>query len=375
MADISTYLNNISTARYGRDVRSSIHDAIDIINKVGEKVMTIGTAVTSSSSSVTGYYAESLYLNSETGILWKCTGSAWAQLGNFRGPAGQNGSNGTNGADGVSLTATSSKTGKVTTVLIKNASTGATLTTLTINDGTDGEGAGDMTKAEYASSTSGVVKKAVAATSADSSTIADKLRCGNITFRTTEGTDSTVGSYLKKQSDGSWAAATADDSLDNSSIRPISNKAVADALDEKIANPSTKSANQVLTWNGSAWVAADASGGAEINDNTTSSSKVWSSTKTNNMIDSWHTYQNAKEEVTVSSAGEATIVFHDIRADYAYRLMADTTDGSLITVKSSSFTQTGALTGGGTSIATGTLTYVVNVTTVPAVFALRKSPV
>ena len=33
MADIQNYLNNIKNALFGRDVRSSIHDGIDAINK------------------------------------------------------------------------------------------------------------------------------------------------------------------------------------------------------------------------------------------------------------------------------------------------------------------------------------------------------
>ena len=45
MADISRYLQAIMAAIYGRDVRSSIHDAIDIINKVSEKTLNAGTAI------------------------------------------------------------------------------------------------------------------------------------------------------------------------------------------------------------------------------------------------------------------------------------------------------------------------------------------
>ena len=39
MANINTYLQAILQAVYGEDVRGSIHDAIDIINKVGEVVL------------------------------------------------------------------------------------------------------------------------------------------------------------------------------------------------------------------------------------------------------------------------------------------------------------------------------------------------
>ena len=65
------------------------------------------------------------------------------------GAAGADGADGTDGEDGVSPVITGSKTGKVTTLTIvdKDHPNGTTLAT--INDGADGTGAGDMTKAVY----------------------------------------------------------------------------------------------------------------------------------------------------------------------------------------------------------------------------------
>lgn len=136
MADISTQLNAIMNAVYGEEVRGSIHDAIDLINKVGEKVITIGTAVVDEDSSISGYYDESLYLNSSTSILWKCDGEKWVNMGTFKGADGED------GTDGASLTATSSKSGKITTVTISNASTGEVVNTFQVRDGADGSGGG-----------------------------------------------------------------------------------------------------------------------------------------------------------------------------------------------------------------------------------------
>ena len=96
MADISTYLEAIMDAVYGEDVRSSIHDAIDIINKVGEVQLNLGTAVTSASSSTTGFYENSVYINTNTYDVWQCTGAAWELKGNIKGATGAT------GADGVS---------------------------------------------------------------------------------------------------------------------------------------------------------------------------------------------------------------------------------------------------------------------------------
>ena len=91
MADISTELQAIMDAIYGEDVRGSIHDAIDLINKVGEVQLTLGTAVTSASSSVTGFYKDSVYYNTQTYDVWKCTGTAWSLQGNLKGAKGDTG--------------------------------------------------------------------------------------------------------------------------------------------------------------------------------------------------------------------------------------------------------------------------------------------
>ena len=112
MADISQYLQAIMQAVYGEEVRGSIHDAIEIINDVGEKTLTIGTAVTGPTSSSVGYYDNSLYLNSDTWELWKCVGTnLWQSQGDVKGPQGAPGQDGDNGnkwyiGTGVSGTST-----------------------------------------------------------------------------------------------------------------------------------------------------------------------------------------------------------------------------------------------------------------------------
>lgn len=95
MADISSYLQAIMTAVYGEDVRGSIHDAIEIINEVGEVVFSTGTAVSSASSSSTGFYEDSLYLNTNTFELWKCIGTdTWESQGVLKGDTGEAGADG-----------------------------------------------------------------------------------------------------------------------------------------------------------------------------------------------------------------------------------------------------------------------------------------
>ena len=130
MADISTELARILSAIYGEDVRGSIHDAIEKINNVSEVVLTTGTAVTGPSSSSTGFYDDSLYLNTDTFELWKCTGvNTWASQGILKGDPGEDG----NGIASITKTATS---GLVDTYTITY--TDGTTSTFTVTNGEDG---------------------------------------------------------------------------------------------------------------------------------------------------------------------------------------------------------------------------------------------
>ena len=130
MADISTELARILSAIYGEDVRGSIHDAIEKINDVAEVVLTTGTDVTSPSSSSTGYYDDSLYLNTDTFELWKCTGvNTWASQGILKGEAGDDG----NGIVSIAKTATS---GLVDTYTITY--TDGNTSTFNVTNGADG---------------------------------------------------------------------------------------------------------------------------------------------------------------------------------------------------------------------------------------------
>lgn len=103
MANISSYLAAILAAVYGEDVRGSIHDAIDIINKVGEVLLSTGTAVTGPTSSSTGFYDGSFYINTSTMELWKCIGTdTWQSQGVLKGADGADG----NGIVSIIKTAT-----------------------------------------------------------------------------------------------------------------------------------------------------------------------------------------------------------------------------------------------------------------------------
>lgn len=127
MANINTYLQAILQAVYGEDVRGSIHDAIALINDVSEVVLSTGTAVTGPTSSSTGFFEDSLYLNINTYELWKCIGTdTWQSLGILKGDTG-------NGIDTIAKTSTS---GLVDTYTI--TFTDGTTTTFDVTNGKDG---------------------------------------------------------------------------------------------------------------------------------------------------------------------------------------------------------------------------------------------
>lgn len=171
MADISQYLQAIMSAVYGEDVRGSIHDAIALINDVGEAVLTLGTAVDSPTSPTTGFYQDSVYLNTATGDMWTCTGTGWSLSGNTKGDQGDPGlaatinvgtvtggavasvtnsgttsaavfdfvlPQGDKGETGDGLTAESSHVGSNTVVTIKNTTTQAVVDTFNVPDGSPG---------------------------------------------------------------------------------------------------------------------------------------------------------------------------------------------------------------------------------------------
>ena len=85
MADISTYLAQIMAAVFGRDVRSSIHDAIDAINKAQEVAISSGTDINAGDSAGGNFYKNALYINTATDQLLRCDGTTWVVVGSIRG--------------------------------------------------------------------------------------------------------------------------------------------------------------------------------------------------------------------------------------------------------------------------------------------------
>ncbi len=206
MADISRELQAILQAVYGEEVRGSIHDAIDKINLVCDSTLSAGTDVTSPTSSIEGYYEDSVYVNTDTDDLWVCDGEKWVRKGSLEGNSIVD-IRKTNTQDlvdeytitfnkidsikfyvtnGYTPTVDANKAGKVTTINITNKSgstseqildgfdptvevsksgTIATITitdingphTFQIKDGETGPGTGDMLKSIYDQNDDGII--------------------------------------------------------------------------------------------------------------------------------------------------------------------------------------------------------------------------
>lgn len=141
MIDISTALQNILKAVYGRDVRESIHDAIYQINANANEAIDLaqikfGTAVNSPTDPIAGFTENSVYLNVNTGIMWRLEGGSWVKKGTFKS------------IDSISLSGTS---GLIDTYTI--TFTDGSTSNYTVKNGADGKSITGITK----TSTSGNV--------------------------------------------------------------------------------------------------------------------------------------------------------------------------------------------------------------------------
>ena len=141
MIDISTALQNILKAVYGRDVRESIHDAIYQINANANEAIDLaqikfGTAVNSPTDPIAGFAENSVYLNVNTGIMWRLEGGSWVKKGTFKS------------IDSISLSGTS---GLIDTYTI--TFTDGSTSNYTVKNGADGKSITGITK----TSTSGNV--------------------------------------------------------------------------------------------------------------------------------------------------------------------------------------------------------------------------
>lgn len=257
MADISSYLAAIMAAVYGEDVRGSIHDAIDIINKVGEVVLNTGTAVTGPTSSSTGFYDGSFYINTNTMELWKCIGTnAWQSQGVLKGA---------DGADGNGIVS-----------IVKTASVGLVDTyTITFDDGTtetyqitNGQNGSKWYKGTAISGTG----TSITGFPGNMNDFYLNSTDGYVYICTKTGgslpPDAAEWDYVMTLTGGGGGSITVIDNLTSTSstdaLSANQGRVLKGMVDAKIENPSTKSDGQVLTYDGTnqIWKAQNPSAGS-----------------------------------------------------------------------------------------------------------------
>jgi hypothetical protein len=353
MADISQDLQKILDAIYGEEVRGSIYHAISLINDVSEKVIDAGTAVIGAASSSTGYYKDSLYINTSTYDLWRCIGTdSWTLLGNIKGAAGkgissiaktstsglvdtytitysdgststfditngEDGTDGNDGNDGVSVTGVSllSKVGLLATYRMSFSN--GTYFDYTVSDGASGSGTGDMTKAVYDTDNDGIV---------DAAETLQGLLSSITELNHLQGVTSAVQTQLNGKANAS-DIPTVDQTYSATSSNAQSGKAVAQAigaLDKSDSAVSGQYVSSVSETNGIITVSRASlptiptvnNGQLTIQQNGTNKATFTanqSGNATANIItDTW------TETKTVSSNG--TVTFSGLNDSYGYKI-------------------------------------------------------
>lgn len=202
MATHAQNIENLRNAIYGEQVRGSMIELFEEDYTLVKNGVMVGNDISSESDPITGYTDGCLYINNVIWHLFKLDGTAWSDKGSIVGPQGtsvtgsvDNGdgtfyltfSNGTRSADiatvqgpigpqgpqgatgptgpaGRDVTSiTMTGTGKSHPV-IATYSDGSTQTVGVVQDGADGSGTGDMSKATYDPNDHGYVDAAAGVT-------------------------------------------------------------------------------------------------------------------------------------------------------------------------------------------------------------------
>ena len=202
MATHAQNIQNLRNAVYGEQVRGSMIELFEEDYNLVKDGVGVGTVISSASDPTTGFSDGAVYINSSTWHLFKLEGAAWADKGiiqgtqgesvvgahdngdgtfylvlsdgthtadiatiqGIQGPQGPQGIQGVTGPAGRDVTSiTMSGTGK-SHPITATYSDGSTQTVGVVQDGADGTGAGDMTKAVYDRNDHGYVDAAAGVT-------------------------------------------------------------------------------------------------------------------------------------------------------------------------------------------------------------------
>lgn len=216
MATHEQNIENLRTATYGEQVRGSMIELFEEDYNLVKDGVGVGTVISSVTDPTTGFSDGAVYINSSSWELFKLEGTAWSLKGvikgdqgesvvnsvdngdgtfylvlsdgsrtaniatiqGLQGPQGPQGIQGDTGPQGRSVTSmTMTGTGKQHPV-IATYSDGVSQTLGIIQDGADGQGTGDMSKATYDPNDHGYVDAAAALTDGTNimpySTVANK---------------------------------------------------------------------------------------------------------------------------------------------------------------------------------------------------------
>lgn len=396
MINIKDALYNILHSRYGRDVRQSIHDGIYQINENANeavqtaKAMGVGTDISSSTSSSTGYVAGNLYLNNSTWDLWQCIGTdSWVNKGNIKGATGVKGADGINyyihirysdKYDGTGFTASPTASSEYMGVYYGTSQTaptnkqdyqwtsyvGASGTSAYVHimysenaDGTDfvsiptplckyiGFYSGPLssppanksyyTWSEYvgkSGSGSGDMTEAEYAPSGVYGKVDHAIKADNVGNADT--------SLLEKLSDNSGNLNYNGNALMLEAAQ-FANQA---KLGEFVVNQKSNNVKELALHSNITTKLSKLNSDGTIDFSNVGSkpttlsgygiTDAYTKTEVDNKLDSWHKYNGSIEENTVNTTNtDETITFHSIDTSKAYELWFDTSDGQQATVKSS----------------------------------------
>ena len=238
MATHAQNIANLRNAVYGEQVRGSMIELFEEDYNLVKDGVGVGTDVTSSASSTTGWSDGAVYINNSTWHLFKLEGTAWADKGviqgaqgasvsgavdngdgtfyltlsdgtrtsdiatiqGIQGPTGPQGPAGSTGPAGRSVTSiTMSGTGKSHPVTA-TYSDGSTQLVGTVQDGADGQGTGDMSKSTYDPNDHGYVDAAAGVTNG-TNTLSYSTLNGKADAATTLSGYGIADAYTKTETD------------------------------------------------------------------------------------------------------------------------------------------------------------------------------
>ena len=402
MATHAQNIANLRNAVYGEQVRGSMIELFEEDYNLVKDGVGLGTAVSSSSSSTTGFSDGAVYINNSTWHIFKLEGTAWSDKGTIKGdtgasvvsatdngdgtfyltlsdgtvtsniatiqgiqgPTGPQGPAGSTGPQGRSVTSIQmTGTGKQHTV-IATYSDATTETVGIVQDGADGSGTGDMSKSTYDPSDHGYVDAAAGVTNGTNTlsytTLNNKAdKATSLSgYGITDAYTKTAADNKFMQLPGSGVAAGKVATANGSSgftweTVPAGVTALKDLTTDVTITTSSLAANQILKYNGSKWVnSKDALG--NLSDVVISTASSGQSLMYNGS--NWVNGTPEKDEWIGPQYANSSynVVFDNLNNSYGYDLFAEDVD----VVKKS------CTIGTGTTSGTKKVTYVVDSTNV-----------